>query len=231
MSMDGMKTIGNREISIIFDVDGTLVDSDPFDVKLYIEAVRATFGEVTIHDDWKLYKHATDAGILKQILEENGLRAARAAVARVRKVFGGKVREYLDRGGTCVPVPGAVEAVVRLKEEQFRVGIATGGWGRTARMKLERAGIPFRGLPLASSDYDLDRVKIMRECLRRLSGDPRRAIYVGNGDWDRRASLEAGWAFIGVGAGLKDQCAVWVADFLDPAWPTAPETSLLRACR
>jgi len=77
----------------------------------------------------------------------------------------------------------------------------------------------------------MDRAMIMEECLRKLGGNPGRAVYVGNGDWDRRASLEAGWSFIGVGPRLKGRCETWVADFLDPAWPDAPENALRLARR
>lgn len=229
--MSRVKTVVNSGISVIFDVDGTLVASDHFDVRLYVEAVREVLGSVVIHEDWRLYKHATDAGILNQILEENGLAPGASVIGKVREAFGARIKRYLDAGGACAPMPGAVEALIRLKEKQFQVGIATGGWSHTARMKLDRAGIPYQGLPLASTDFDFDRVKIMRECLRQLGGDPRRAIYVGNGEWDRRASREADWGFIGVGAKLKDQCAVWVADFLDPAWPAAVDGALLRLRR
>ena len=213
-------------ISIVFDVDGTLIDSDGFDVACFVEAVREVLGNVVLQDDWRLYRHATDAGILSQILEENGLASSPALVAEVRDAFGVRVKKYLEAGGACEAVLGAREAVARLREQGMRVGVATGGWSHTAWMKLDRAGIPCDGLPLASSDDSLDRVKIMGESLRRLGGDPGRAIYVGNGDWDRRATLEAGWAFIGIGPLLKGRCGTWVADFLDPAWPDAPENAL-----
>jgi len=221
----------NDRVSIVFDVDGTLIDSDGFDVACFVEAVKEVLGDVVFQDDWRRYKHATDAGILSQIFEENGLASSPALVTEVRDAFGVRVKSYLEAGGACAPVPGAREAVARLREQGMGVGVATGGWSHTARMKLDRAGIPCDGLPLTSSDDFQDRVRIMGECLRKLGGDPGRAIYVGNGDWDRRATLEAGWAFIGIGPLLKGRCDTWVADFLDPAWPDAPENALRLARR
>jgi len=58
----------SNRISIVFDVDGTLIDSDGFDAACFVEVVRKVVGDVVIHNDWRLYRHATDAGILSQII-------------------------------------------------------------------------------------------------------------------------------------------------------------------
>ncbi len=217
-----------KNVAIIFDIDGTLVDSDSFDIACYVEAVKEVLGPVHLHDDWRLYRHATDAGILSQIIEENGISDAAAALAGVREAFSSRVKHYLDAGGACRAMPGAPEALDRLRAEGFRVGIATGGFGITARMKLDRCGISYAGLQLASSDIDLDRVKIMKECLRLLAGNPARAIYVGNGEWDMAAAREAGWGFIGIGPRLKGKSDIWAPDFREPAWWDAVEAALRR---
>ena len=214
--------------AIIFDVDGTLVDSDGFDVACFVAAVRESLGDVIFQKDWANYRHATDLGILEQIMEENRIAFSPGLVAKVRDVFGVNVRAYLDGGGACAPVAGAREAVAGLRARGMGVGIATGGWSHTARMKLDRAGIPCRGLPLVSSDLLPDRVEIMGECLRLLCGDPGRAIYVGNGEWDLEASRRAGWAFIGVGPRLEGKSEIWVPDFRDPAWAEALGLALTR---
>lgn len=51
-------------ITVIFDIDGTLVDSAKFDSELYINAVRETIPDVFIHDDCEKYMNVTDSGIL-----------------------------------------------------------------------------------------------------------------------------------------------------------------------
>lgn len=216
------------ETSIIFDINGTLVESYDFDSLCYMEAVRDVLGEVAIHDSWEKYNHVTDSGILQQIIEENELNNAAGLIAEVRGVFGAKIRRYIDDGGTCELVPGAPEALARLVKDGFKVGLSTGGWRHMARMKLQRAGIPIDSLPLTSSDDDVDRVRIMEKCLNRLGGYPQRAIYVGDGIWDLKASANAGCAFIGVGERLKGFCSQWVRDFLDPAWGITVERALKR---
>ena len=54
---------------VMFDVDGTLVDSAGFDGNLYAEAVRAVLG-VDVDETWASYANVTDSGVLEQILAE-----------------------------------------------------------------------------------------------------------------------------------------------------------------
>jgi phosphoglycolate phosphatase-like HAD superfamily hydrolase len=207
---------------VVFDLDGTLVDSDAFDGDLYIAAVREVLGNVEIDGSWQSYRHVTDAGVLAQIVEEAGVADVGRITSEVRDLFGSLVQRHLESGGACVAIAGAKEAVEGLQSSGYKVGVATGGWGHTARMKLERAGIPVENLVIASSDDSADRVEIMTTCLFRLGGDPAHAIYVGDGLWDLEASRRAGWGFIGVGERLRGRCENWIADFTDDAWRLPP---------
>ena len=59
------------KIAVIFDIDGTLVESSRFEDDLYVAAVRDVLGDVCIRERWSTYRHVTDTGILRQIMEEN----------------------------------------------------------------------------------------------------------------------------------------------------------------
>lgn len=208
--------------AVVFDLDGTLVDSNAFDGALYAETVREVIG-AEVDESWRKYRHVTDEGILGQILEGLSVSESRELRRRARESFGAKVERFLAQGGPCECVPGAKSAIEELHAAGLRVGIATGGWAHTARMKLAHAGISLDGLVLTSSDDSHDRVEIMNACLRRLGATPNSAVYVGDGQWDLEASHRAGWQFIGVGAKLRGLCANWVQDFADPAWRTLLE--------
>ena len=54
---------------VVFDVDGTLVDSSEINGRLYREAVETELG-IKVDDDWSRYRHVTDSGILNEIMGE-----------------------------------------------------------------------------------------------------------------------------------------------------------------
>jgi hypothetical protein len=136
---------------------------------------------------------------------------------RVRDRFGELVAAYLGGGGRCPPAPGALALFDRLKHAREHVfGIATGGWGHTAAMKLRHAGFEIHGVSLASSDDHHTRGGIMRRCRAQLP-DAARTIYVGDGEWDRDASLQLGWEFVGVGERLRGRCPIWVPALASPS--------------
>lgn len=203
------------DVCVIFDIDGTLVDSVAEDARLYGVAVREVLGDVSIRPRWSEYQHVTDAGILRQICTENGLDVARCE-QRVRARFGELIAEYLRAEGSCHPTLGALQLLQELRGAlEGRIGIATGGWGHTARMKLVRAGYEVSGIPLTSSDDGHERVHIMKQC-RALLPAAAITIYVGDGEWDKRASELLGWRFIGVGSRLQGSCERWLPDFSAP---------------
>lgn len=200
-------------LCVIFDVDGTLVDSNAFNDELYGRAVTDVLGNVRLRPDWSRYEHKTDTGILREICRENAL-DARAPELNVRKRFGELVGDHLQRSGACPPIPGGPALLDSLRNYPgVHVGIATGGWPHTALMKLHAAGYDTSGLVLASADDAYERTEILEIARTRLA-PAAAAMYVGDGEWDRRACESLGWPFIGVGDRLRGQCKHWMPDLL-----------------
>lgn len=202
-----------QKTATIFDVDGTLVESSGFDDELYVSAIRDVLGDVNLREDWSTYRHVTVTGILRQIMEENKIREV-SQMQEVRARFGELVSKYFQDGGECSPVAGATDLLNSLINKNPReVGLATGDWGHTAEMKLLHAGFSLSDLVLTSGDDSEERVAIMQKCADTLGGSYRRIVYVGDAEWDVRATRELGWHFIGVGERLKGKCEHWVEDF------------------
>ena len=53
----------------MFDIDGTLIDSNEFDNDCYLAAVKEVVG-IPLDTNWEKYQHLTDWGILRQTLNE-----------------------------------------------------------------------------------------------------------------------------------------------------------------
>ena len=200
-------------IAVIFDNDGTLVESFHFDGIIYASAVNDVLGEVYINYNWNHYKNITDSGILQQIMDENQIWEA-GQTGEVRKKFGEFIGQYLENGGECHPKKGAIYLIDKLLSDQrYKIGFATGGWGHTAEMKLQQAGFDLKNMILFSSDDSNECVEIMKKCLLALGNWFHRIVYVGDAQWDIQAAEILGWHFIGVGARLEGKCEFWVEDF------------------
>ncbi len=218
-------------ITIIFDVDDTLVDSMHFDIALFVNTIREVLGDVIVHNDWRKFKHVTDSGILDQIIDENNIADAKEMFGRVRKRFGEMVMAHLE-ANPCKPKRGAIAAINELyKNKDCTIGFATGGWRHTALMKLRSAGFSFDEATLFSADDHFERSGIMKCCQNRIAQNCNDIVYVGDGEWDLEAAATLRWGFIGIGDRLKGKTEVWIEDFLSEHWPTAPEKALQQTLR
>lgn len=188
--------------AIIFDIDGTLLESMAVDNELYFSAVTEVLGPVSIR---KLgdYDHVTDSGILAQILDDNGHSASAEVTMSVKAIFLKGLRRHIEDVGSFPVIDGALEFVESArKSDENRVAIATGGWRQSALLKLESAGFDIDGIPLLTSDDSSSRVGIMRSALKELGDDVESVTYFGDAEWDRRACKDLGWNFVAVGPDL-----------------------------
>ena len=189
---------------VLFDIDGTLVDSDEFDSELYVQAVREVLG-MEINDDWSAFRNVTDGGILDEIMDNAGLKVDRLRVhTEVKAVFVELVSEYLhEREGRLPEIEGAGAFLAELESvPEVSMALATGGWEETARMKLRAAGLDRYSLPLASGSDAVTRTRNhanRREPRARRPKAPGRRTYFGDGVWDKQASEELGYDFIAIG--------------------------------
>jgi phosphoglycolate phosphatase-like HAD superfamily hydrolase len=201
-------------IAVLFDLDGTLLDSTDLDTECYIKAVRTVLGEVAIRPEWGHYQEVTALAILKDILKDNSLSSGKELWEEVREEFGQRVSAALQNGRSCCAREGAQDTINLLRENKdFQIALATGDWSHTAGMKLTSAGLNFNGIPLCSSDQKENRIEIMKEALRNLEGPFQHIFYVGDGLWDQKASRELGWGFIGIGPNLQGRCDDWFESF------------------
>lgn len=188
---------------VIFDVDGTLTRTTTVDAVCYEHAVSDILG-IRIDTDWSTYRHATDAGILEELLERHGIPESPSGLAAVRHRF----LELLSTAVTadpdcCREVPGARAAIEHLREiPHLQLAIATGAWADSARLKLRHADIPAEQLPFASSDDSPSRERILQIALERAAARSRSRIdvvtYVGDAMWDLSAARSLGFRFVGI---------------------------------
>jgi phosphoglycolate phosphatase-like HAD superfamily hydrolase len=193
---------------VIFDVDGTLTDTNLVDGRCYWDAVSEMFGLVNGQPDWSGFRHVTDRGIAEELCQRHLGRAIRDdEVNALRR----RVAELLE---TAMPVQDPLSYQITgasnllsfmLGSPEFGVALATGAFRPSAALKLRRAGLFNSSIPLASSDDAVARAQIMRIARRRAArkyrGEFSHISFVGDGVWDVKGARELGWNFVGIAAG------------------------------
>jgi phosphoglycolate phosphatase-like HAD superfamily hydrolase len=187
---------------IIFDIDGTLVQSSALDGAIYAKAIREVLG-IVVDDTWRSYKNRTHSGILSQVLTECAPENEHSELSkRVERQFTELFQDHIMREG-LMAVPGAVELVHRLKsDERVAVALATGGWKQTAEMKLDAVDLDYRDLPFVSSSDAHSKVEILKFAAQKAERGSHafvRTTYVGDTSADQEASAQLDYAFVGVG--------------------------------
>lgn len=188
---------------IMFDIDGTLVDSYGFDEECYLRAAKLVLG-VEISADWASYRHATDSWIIKEAIERYSVQGHKVELQkRFKDNFIRFISDYIHQNpGEVREIKGAnafIQYLLGIKN--CRVAIATGGYEETAKLKLSAAGIDFSGCSFSSSSEHLSRIEIMQsaeaKCHTQIPFQSK--TYFGDGEWDREASKALGYQFILLG--------------------------------
>lgn len=166
----------------------------------YREAIRAILGPVRFRPDLHDYAHVSDSGLLAEVLDDNGIARDTGAERAIREAFFARMQSHIVEQGPFAEIPGATNFLKRLeKSSHHAIVIATGGWRRTAQLKLASAGFDIGRIPLATSDDAKERTDIMRIALDCLGGEFATITYFGDGRWDQAACRELGWSFRAVG--------------------------------
>jgi len=188
---------------VMFDIDGTLIESYDFDSECFTEAVKEVTG-YEIDTNWSRYKHVTDTGILNQFFKETNIENTEIAHESIKSVFLSKIKTRIAKKPIS-EIVGASAFIASLKElENVSISLATGGWYESAILKLESAGIDISNIPIASANDHHSRIEIMKIAEKRAVKETRLSFtYFGDGSWDLKACKELGVNFVLVGDKLE----------------------------
>lgn len=185
---------------VMFDIDGTLIESYDIDEQCFLTAIDEVLG-IQIDACWERYPHVTDAGILDEILSQPGFGPDRAVLeAQIKACFMQNLTVHLE-SNSVEPIAGAIEFLAHLKQrDDVVLAIATGGWYESATMKLAAAGLDISGIALATSSDHIARVEIMKLAEARAIEKPLLSrTYFGDAAWDKTASMVLDYNFVLLG--------------------------------
>lgn len=193
---------------VLFDVDGTLVDSAPAVMSAFRDALSDY--DLPIPDDQRLRTYVgpplwysfVDLGYEGELLA--GL------VTRYRTRY---QAHYLDPE----PFPGVIDLLHDLHNAGIPLATATSKQTPMAVAQMEQLGLTsiFDVVAGATPDPSSNKARVIREALTRLEAvgaDISHPVIVGDSIWDVRGAQEAGIPVVGVGWGYATEDGLDDAD-------------------
>jgi HAD superfamily hydrolase (TIGR01509 family) len=186
-SARGADDIGWRVTTVLFDVDGTLVDSNAAHAQTWTRAFR----EHGVHAEEGRIRSLVGVGADKLVPLIAGVAedspAGRDLTRRKKQLFD----ELLP---TLQPTHGARALVEHLRGLGIRLAVATSAGEDEMRLLLDRAGVADL-MPVRTSKDDAAASKpdpdIVQSALRKVNGDPESAVLIGDTPYDIEAGARA----------------------------------------
>jgi HAD superfamily hydrolase (TIGR01509 family) len=185
--------------ALLFDLDGTLVDSVYQHVLAWREALEAEGIDLAV---WRIHRRIGMSGglFLKALDREVGRSLTETDAARLRDTH---AKAYLSMWDQIRPLPGARELLETLTALRVPWAVATSGTEATARGPLALLGIP-SGTPVVTHDhvaYAKPNPDLFLLAAQRLGVPPGDCFVVGDSIWDLLAAQRAGALGVGLLSG------------------------------
>ena len=192
---------------VIFDVDGTLTDTNGVDDDCYLQAFEDALGITEISTEWENYPHTTDSAIALHVFQTKLDRAPQDEEIQKHKT---RFLELLQMRSLMNPaqfveIAGAGGMLKRLRRENdWASAIATGSRRDAVRLKMKAAKIEGDDLPIASADDGLSREEILQIAVKMAlevynQSEFEKIVSVGDGVWDVRTAANLEMPFLGIG--------------------------------
>jgi HAD superfamily hydrolase (TIGR01549 family) len=185
--------------ALIFDLDGTLIDS----VFPHALAWQRTLSQAGMEcPAWEIHRRIGMSGklLVKSIAREHGRQLNDAAVEKLEETHSSIFHELAPRSA---PLPGARELLAHLTKRKISHGIATSGKlseieGSIKALNLSREAVIVDGEMVAQVKPEPD---LFLQCQEKLAVDRAQCLVVGDAVWDIHAARRSQILSIGLLSG------------------------------
>jgi phosphoglycolate phosphatase-like HAD superfamily hydrolase len=186
---------------VVFDIDGTLVDSKKLHHTALIETLNSYKLE-KLNLDFADYKHHTDSWIVKEIFKENGKEFKNEKLIFIPAMVS-NFNNQMAINNLC-EISGANKFVDYLyKNTDWGICFATGSFGDLANIKLSRTSIYYNESLLVHADDHYSREDIVNSAISKSKkyyeiDNFSTIVSIGDGVWDKYTADNLGLEFIGI---------------------------------
>lgn len=190
---------------VIFDIDGTLLDSNKVDQISYIQSVEEELG-IDIGTSWQNYKNITDSGVFTEIFEKKfSKKPTKEDIEKHENTILKLLNETCAKNRNSLKeISGAKKLIKKLgSDSEWHIGIATGAYRKVALFKLDKLNIGENSFPLVTSSEFISREEIIRNCIKISKKwynrkNFERTVSIGDAIWDIIAASKLNIPFIGI---------------------------------
>lgn len=190
-------------VLVVFDVDGTLLDTAGLHHDLAARVLAADGLDVTFQP-WGAYRHYTDLGVLDELFHHvHGRGISPEELARYDQLYEVALTEH-QAENEIGEITGAKALLADLDAmDGVAVAFATGSLRRMAAVKLSLLGLDAARLALATGGEHLTREAMVEDAIAQAvdGARPDRIVILGDGKWDQVAAERLGLAFVALETG------------------------------
>ena len=192
--------MSSSNVSFLFDLDGTLVDSVYQHVQAWQEALHAAGIELSV---WRIHRKIGMSGGLftEMLLRETSLEITPALLDTLQRQH---AAAYARLARWVRPLPGSVDLLRYLTRAGIPWAIATSGRMSSAKYNLDALGVDPAQAAVITRD-DVRHAKpdpdLFLAAAARLGADIQSAVIVGDSIWDMLAARRARGLGVGVLSG------------------------------
>lgn len=180
---------------VIFDIDGTLVDSNEAHARSWVETLREAGYDVPFDVIWPMIGMGGDKLLPSATGIESDSTLGKDLSKRRWQIF---QRDYLPR---LRPMPGARDLVSRMKEDDLAIIVASSAGGNELGALMEAANVAdLMEATTSSSDAEDSKPDpdIVQAAVRKSGFEPDELIMLGDTPYDVQAAIGANVKLVGL---------------------------------